>query len=179
MNLYTPYMSNDEILAAIHHRHPRICLNLDLMRQIPINFPNHTNLQWNQINFSRTNQSSLNESQGIYIFSVNAYDVTPAPSFLGGHIILYIGQTVNLRQRFGQYLGYRNSKKTADQQKRVMTLIWGNDLMFNYAETDYLTQEQLDDLEYDLIDSIQPPFCYKYRSELIQGYRSINRTAII
>jgi excinuclease UvrABC nuclease subunit len=168
-NIYNSITTNDQILAQVHIRHKRFNLNFDLMQSIKPKSSLTSSLKWNKIKFLKGNKNILPETPGIYMFILRPY--LAGLCQFSSDFILYIGQTKNLRSRYLDYFQYKNSIKAADQDKRTMIVIWENHLYFYYHSLPTNTSKtELDDLEYDLIDSVIPPFNARFRSENVKSY---------
>lgn len=163
--LYTPSLTNVEILNDQRYMWPRLCLDNRIWEQPTRLLHNHS-LQWQECSFDRSNKVHVPDRQGIYMFVLKSNNSIFANN--NHSYILYVGQTVNLKQRFSKYFSYKNSDKPSDQLKRIMVLVWEGKLTFNFFETTNFTGAQLDDIEFDLIDMIVPPMNNNFRAEGIK-----------
>jgi hypothetical protein len=170
-SLYAPVITNEQLLAQKNLRHKKINLDYEYMSGFPYDNVNLLkNINWTTINFTKRNVATLNNVQGIYMFTFNPYSFS-----LSNHnidIILYIGQADDLKVRLSKYFYYPTSIKASDQEKRFMILFFSEFLKIHFYQTD-LSKAELDILEYSLIDSILPPFNLKFYSEFAQAYRRI------
>lgn len=171
-SLYAPVISNEQLLASKNLRHRKINLDYEYI----INFPHDDiglleSISWSTIDFNRSNVATLNNVQGIYMFTFNPYAFSKSNH--NAELILYIGQADDLKKRISKYFSYPNSKKASDQERRFMILFFSKFLKIHFLETITLSQNELDSLEYSLIDSILPPFNLKLHSEFAQAYRRI------
>ncbi|AMR28253.1 hypothetical protein A0257_14930 [Hymenobacter psoromatis] len=126
---------------------------------------------WSEVKFDRTSASSIPSEMGVYMFIVKS--LPEALLNYQHRYILYVGQAVNLRKRFGEYFHYANSSKPSDQLKRVMTVVWEDKLYFNYFPTDGFSRADLTSVEFDLIDKIVPPMNKLFRAEVLKQYISL------
>jgi len=164
--LYTPILTNDKILQDDKQRWRYFCI--DTRHWEASTKLIHTfKPVWHETIFDVASRTSIPEKQGIYMFVLKPLNESIA-NFQHKYI-LYVGQTINLRQRFGTYFGYINSKKPSDQLKRIMTLVWQGKLQFHYFEATNLTSDELTDIEFDLIDTIVPPMNSRFRADIIKA----------
>lgn len=164
MTLYTPEISNEDILKDKKQRWRTFCLDNQIWDVSP-KIINELFLSWEKIKFNEQNVSKVPEAQGIYMFVVETNLKTI--SNFGSHYIIYVGQTINLRDRFKTYFRYKSNTEPSDQLKRIMVLLWENNLYFNFTVTK-LEPFQLTDLEFDLIDAIVPPMNLRFRARAIK-----------
>lgn len=166
MSLYLSGITNEAILSDERQRWRSLCLDLNIWKKVPTLLQQHNPL-WNSVEFHSDNRDSIPEEKGIYMFVAE-----PPYSSLANlrhRYILYIGQSVNLRQRYLQYFNYQNSDEPSDQFKRIMILIWQECLCFNYFLTPDFSSNNLTAIEMDLIDMIVPPMNIRFRAkEVIQ-----------
>jgi hypothetical protein len=171
-SLYAPAISNEQLLAQIKLRHRSINLDYEYISGFPYeNINLFSNINWITFDFNKASVDALNDVQGIYMFTFNPYIFS-----LSNHnadVVLYIGQASKLKERLNKYFYYPNSTKVSDQERRYMILFFSNYLRIHIYETKDWSQEDLDTLEYSLIDSILPPFNQKVHSEFAQAYRKI------
>lgn len=173
-SLYDSIISNEDLLKQKNLRHKKINFDYEYISNFPINDYNiFKNISWTTVDFRREKVNGIPDNQGLYVFSFNPTGFSLIN--FDSNIPLYIGQASNLKSRLLNYFGYINSKKASDQDKRFMILFFSDFLKVSYFETINLKPEELDDLEYTLIDSIIPPYNLRFRSQLAQSYkRSIN-----
>lgn len=167
MSLYTPTLTNQDILNDQRQRWRSVCLDYRIW-ETSTQMLDTFNPQWNEIPFLKSNNSTIPKTQGIYMFVIRPNN----HSLVNGHNrhILYIGQTKNLHQRFGQYFHYANSDEPSDQLKRIMILLWQERLFFNFFETNNVQAHELTTLEFDLIDMIIPPINDRFRADIIKSH---------
>jgi hypothetical protein len=170
-SLYTPSITNDDLLAQKNLRHRKINLDYEYISGFPhTNFNLLKGITWSTIDFTKANVGALNNNQGIYMFSIDPYLFSMCNK--NSDIILYIGQAKKLRERLEAYFYYPNSSKPSDQERRYMILFYLGYLKLHYFQTN-LSQADLDTLEYSLIDSIIPPYNQRFRSSFTQQYRKL------
>lgn len=161
MSLEIP--SESEILVNKSLRWNTFCLDYDIWTNTTI--PGL--LQWKQIKFGDRNIDDLDSKEGIYMFIAK-----PPIAYNENHsYILYIGETKDLKRRYLEYLNtYNSSTHPSDQLKRKMVIIWRNYLFFNYLEMNVGgNKKKREKVEYDLIDTIVPPFNDKFRSKVVNA----------
>jgi hypothetical protein len=163
-SIYT--ISKQVLKQAPSYRWRKFCLDY-VCWTLPQKKLPHFTPSWQEVKFERSNKSRVPEEQGIYIFVVR---------HPGGHLvnhdhrfILYVGQTVNLRQRFNQYFRYENTDEPSDQLKREMVIVWEDLLYFGFFTTTNFSKEERTDIEYDLIDYIVPPINEEWRADYVKN----------
>lgn len=168
-NIYNSITTNSQILAQVSLRHKRFNLDFDLIASIKPKSSLVSSLSWNEVKFQKNKKQTLPETPGVYMFIIKPY--LAGLCKFSSEFILYIGQTKNLKYRYSSYFQYKNSTKASDQDKRTMIVIWENHLHFYYHSLpSNIDKSKLDDLEFDLIDSVLPPFNARFRSENVKSY---------
>jgi hypothetical protein len=166
-SLYSSIYTNKQLIENHDLYWRNTCMNMRLMnikhkkvKKIAIN--------WINIKFLKKNKTVIPDKQGIYMFVL---DISNSLDLNGtGKHILYIGQTINLNDRFGSYFYYKNSTKPSDFLKRCMVLLWEGKLEFHYFETYGLNSKDLDKVEFDLIDSVVPPMNNRFRGTILKTH---------
>ena len=167
-SLYLPQITNTDILNNKKQRWLTICADYVIWELQTVLLGNPFVPVWTERKFEKTSQSSIPDAMGVYMFVIKS---TPETLTNNQHrYILYVGQAVNLRKRFGEYFHYAHSNKPSDQLKRVMTLIWKDRLNFHYFETPNFTIPELTSIEFDLIDRIVPPMNNRFRADILKQY---------
>ncbi|WP_338872101.1 hypothetical protein WBJ53_27100 [Spirosoma sp. SC4-14] len=162
--LYTPELTNEKILQMDQHRWRTFCADCRLW-EAPTKLLHSHQLNWHEVKFERSNAAILPESMGVYMFVLRASNALMTN---GQHsYIMYVGQAINLKERFTGYFKYVKSKKPSDQLKRIMILLWQERLQFHYFETPNFTKEELTNIEFDLIDMTIPPMNNLFRGEFV------------
>ncbi|MGM0934730.1 MAG: hypothetical protein ACQEWD_14940 [Bacteroidota bacterium] len=166
MSLYDNELTNKEILNDKRFRWKNFCLDLSLLHRKP-KLAHKFTINWNEVKFLRKNGKHIPDSQGIYMFVVNIENKIGLNE--NSKYILYIGQTVNLKSRYMSYFRYEDSDQPSDFLKRCMVLIWKNKLDFHFFETGNVSKKELDNIEFDLIDSVVPPFNIRFRGDILKN----------
>lgn len=167
MSLYTPSITNQQILDDQKQRWKTICLDYRIWEN-PTQMIETFNPSWQEIPFLQSNTSKMPHTQGIYMFILKPNNANLVNN--QNRHILYIGQTKNLHKRFSQYFHYEHSDLPSDQLKRIMVLLWKEKLSFHFFETNNVTKEDLTTLEFDLIDMIIPPMNDRFRADSVKQY---------
>lgn len=117
-----------------------------------INISNYYNAKaWTPIAFQRSNQPTIPESSGIYMFVV-----APRCGNINDHsYIFYVGQTLDLRRRFGDYLTEQKGRGPNPRKEVVQFLSYFKDYLFFYYTV--IPSTELDDAENLLKDNFTPP----------------------
>ena len=163
--LYTPQLTDSAILQDDRQRWRTLCMDCRIWDMPPQQLSQFVP-QWKEVKFDRANSQILPPAMGIYMFVLKPQNEGLAN--FHHKYILYIGQTVNLQQRFNQYFSYKGSDEPSDQLKRIMILLWQDRLSFNYFETPSFTADKLTSVEFDLIDMIVPPMNHRFRADGIK-----------
>ncbi len=108
------------------------------------------NLNWQYEKFIEANQKLIPAQPGVYMFIVR-----PRSANIEHHcIILYFGESGNLRSRFKQYVAERDGVKPTDREHiKVMLNIYKNRLDFAYVTLGRYQTNEVEDL---LIDAFDP-----------------------
>jgi hypothetical protein len=106
---------------------------------------------WTHTRFTDPPSVTLPATSGIYMFVV-----APYVAKLQDHsYIFYVGQTDNLRRRYGEYLLEKEGKGTNPREEIVMFLHHlGDHVFFHYTE---VPTTELDEAEDLLKDNLTPP----------------------
>lgn len=165
MSLYDCEMTDQEILDYKPFRWKHMCMDLDLIKIKPKK-AHRIPIVWDDVKFLKKNKKSIPKKQGIYMFVLdisNKLDLNTTSKY-----VLYVGQTKNLRTRFGTYFGYIKSDIPADFLKKCMILIWKKKLDFHFFQTSNLSGIDLTKVEFDLIDTLVPPINQRFRGKILK-----------
>jgi hypothetical protein len=166
MSLYDSDLTNSQIGRNEEIRWTKFCLDYKIWEyQTVINHKITKN--WLSVRFTTAQKQQIPKSQGIYFFIISPLKKNLSHTL--HNYILYVGQAENLRARFSEYFNYKNSKNPSDQYKRRMVLVWKKYLQFHYFEASSLSKNELTDLEFDLIDTIIPPYNQRFRAKTIKN----------
>ena len=108
-------------------------------------------VSWQHVFFNEANKVKVPKTSGIYMFVV-----APRHAFLRDHTyIFYVGQAVNLHQRFDEYLTEELGEDLEHDRERIVDFLdrFRGFLYFNYFEC---ARTELDLREYYLVDHIYP-----------------------
>ena|ERR1700733_5146370 len=113
-------------------------------------------LDWKKVRFAESNRQLVPSARGIYAFIVELNEGGLPPH---GYV-MYVGISGetgghNLRKRYGDYLGYRETAKRAGVH--YMLRNWDSVLFFHYAEVQD-RRVSLRKLEREISDALVPPF---------------------
>ena len=119
-------------------------------------------LDWKEVKFQSSSQVTLPEKEGLYMFMASPKKMNA--SFL--NYMFYVGETDNLRRRFGNYLDKKDSPKSG--QYKVYTIIddFPDHLHFRYIELEGYTTTQRRELENQFLVSFLPPMNSKFPQQL-------------
>ncbi|TDB60405.1 GIY-YIG nuclease family protein [Arundinibacter roseus] len=122
----------------------------------------HETLDWKEVHFQPSNQESLPEKEGLYMFMASPKKLNA--SFL--NYLLYVGETDNLRRRFGDYLRKRDSPKSG--QYKVYTIIddFPEHLHFRYIELEGYDMKKRRELETQFLIAFLPPINSRFPQQL-------------
>ena len=107
--------------------------------------------QWTIIRFVSNSDTTIPTTSGIYMFVV-----APCCGKLKDHTyIFYVGQTKNLKERYGQYLYEQQGLGSSPRKKVVKFLNHLKDhVYFHFTE---IPENELDEAESLLRDNLTPP----------------------
>lgn len=122
----------------------------------------YEDFDWKEIKFITDNQPILPEIEGLYMFMASPKKANT--SFL--NYLFYVGETDNLRRRFGDYLKKIDNPKSG--QYKVYTIIndFTEHLYFRYIELNGYNQVQRRILEDQFLISFLPPKNSKFPQQL-------------
>lgn len=124
------------------------------------------------VQFNRFNRSSIPRKPGIYLFFVKP----PQQIFSEQSYILYVGYSMNLFNRYGDYLyTYKNSDEPNYFERRVMLNAYENVLFYAYLDLNNLTEVEIQEVEDHIIDSIVPPINRDFANAVIKQQVRLNR----
>lgn len=122
----------------------------------------HETLDWKEIKFDEANRNVLPEIEGLYMFFASPKKLN-APFI---NYLFYVGETDNLRRRFGNYLDKIDSPKSG--QYKMYTIIdeFSNHLYFRYVEFAGYNQKNRRLIEDQFLIALLPPINSKYPQKL-------------
>lgn len=122
----------------------------------------YDNLVWHEVEFKKSSQDSLPEKEGLYMFMASPKKLNA--NFL--NYLFYVGETNNLRRRFGNYLDKKDSPKSG--QYKVYTIIddFPDHLHFRYIELDGYDTAQRRAIEDQLLVAFLPPINSRFPQQL-------------
>jgi hypothetical protein len=164
-SLYDINRDNSELRKDPRFRWQKFCIDIDLFKAKTRRIHTLT-LNWQSQSFERACIPSIPATQGVYMFVVNANRVRN----LNGtcKYVLYVGQASNLQDRFGGYFNYATNDEPSNLLKRIMVVVWEGSLDFHYFETPSMTDAELTEVEFDLIDTIIPPLNQRFRGRIVK-----------
>ena len=126
-------------------------------------FDLHETLDWKEMKFDEANRKSLPETEGLYMMVVSPKKVNA----MFVNYLFYVGETKNLRQRFGDYLDKVDAGPKSGQYK-VYALIdeLSSHLYFRYTEFPGLNQRGRREIENQFLIAFMPPANTKYPQQL-------------
>lgn len=125
----------------------------------------YSTLEWSEIKFCEENRDILNEVEGLYLILASPKKANA--TFI--NYFFYVGETDNLRRRFGQYLDKKDNPKSG--QYKVYTIIedFPENLYFYYIELPSYDQIRRREIENEFLTAFTPPINSKYP----QGLQSL------
>ncbi|MCF8368072.1 MAG: hypothetical protein K9G76_03460 [Bacteroidales bacterium] len=126
----------------------------------------------NPFPFNQANRNSVPPSPGIYIFFVKPnLQIHPEQSF-----IMYVGYSMNLYNRYGDYLTtYKNSDEPNYFERRLMLNAWESVLQYSFLDLAGYTEKQITKLETKIIDALVPPINRDFAHATIKQQVRLNR----
>lgn len=122
----------------------------------------HAGLNWNEVKFERASQAALSEVEGLYMFVASPKQIN-AP-FL--NYLFYVGETDNLKRRFGEYLAKVHGPKSG--QYKMYTIIdeFPSHLYFRFVEIPGLNRAGRRMIEDQFLIGFLPPINSKFPQQL-------------
>lgn len=103
--------------------------------------------------FTKQARQNVPEIPGIYIFFVvPSYQVHHTQSFT-----LYVGHSMNLFNRYYDYLQYKKSDEPNHIERRMMLNIWEDCLHYSYIPMPGMSKSDVEATEEKIIDALVPP----------------------
>jgi|GEM_PF-4672123 len=123
--------------------------------------------------FTAANRIPIPTDPGIYLFFVK-----PTPQvYLEQSFIMYIGMSMNLYNRYGDYLTtYKNSDEPNYFERRVMLNVWEDNLFYTFIQLPGKTEKEVKKIEKMIIDSLVPPINRSFANAVIKQQVRLNRS---
>ncbi|MBC5991417.1 hypothetical protein [Pontibacter cellulosilyticus] len=122
--------------------------------------------------FNKANRKLVPNQPGIYLFFVKP----DKQLFNEQSYILYIGYSMNLWKRYGDYINkYKPSEEPNYFHRRLMLNAWEDSLYYTFLELKNHTQAEVMEIEDMLIDSMVPPINRDFTHAFIKEQVRINR----
>lgn len=130
-------------------------------------------LKWHKpFEFNKVNRALVPKLPGIYLFFVKP----KAQIFVEQSYVMYVGYSMNLWDRYYNYLHtYKNSEEPNYFERRVMLNLYEDVLFYTFIELDTLTETQIERLEEKIIDSLVPPINRDFATAIIKQQIRLNR----
>lgn len=165
--IYGNELSNDDILRHKHFRWKTFCLDLDLLTSEPLH-AHKLDIEWQDVEFLKSERHKIEPKQGVYMFSLDIRQRLDLHTT--SRYVLYVGQAIDLQERFMHYFNYVTSSNPSHFLKRCMVLLWKEKLRFHYFYTGSLSKEELTQTEFDFIDAVVPPMNNRFRGEVLKNH---------
>jgi hypothetical protein len=122
--------------------------------------------------FNAANRSRVPHVPGIYLFFVKPnVQMHSEQSF-----ILYVGYSMNLYNRYGDYLTtYKNSDEPNYFERRLMLNAWEDILQYTFINLTGYSEKQIQKIEDQIIDSLVPPINRDFAHATIKQQVRLNR----
>lgn len=103
--------------------------------------------------FTKQGRQGVPKNPGIYIFFVvPSYQIHHTQSFA-----LYVGYSMNLFNRYYDYICYKRSDEPNHLERRMMLNIWEDCLYYSYVSMPGMTEKDIQTTEEKIIDALVPP----------------------
>jgi hypothetical protein len=162
---------NEKIKKDINVRWRKYFIDFNLTNSIHSKIKVHLN--WaSPIPFNKGNRTKIPKLPGIYLFFVKPTSrIHEEQSF-----ILYVGYSMNLYNRYGDYLyKYSNSDEPNYIERRIMLNSWSDYLYYTYIDLNGKTESEITKIESDIIDSLVPPINRDFAHAVIKEQVRLNR----
>lgn len=121
--------------------------------------------------FSQKARKNVPKTPGIYIFYVQpSIQLHPAQSF-----VLYIGYSMNLWNRYYDYIVYKRSEEPNYIDRRIMLNVWEKNLYYSYISLPGFTEDQVLEIEQKLYNSLVPPINRSFTQATVKEQVRLNR----
>jgi hypothetical protein len=122
--------------------------------------------------FNAANRATVPNDPGIYLFFIKPnVQIYPEQSY-----IMYVGYSMNLYNRYGDYLNtYKNSDEPNHFERRLMLNAWEDELHYTYFTLVGYSLKQIQAIEDKIIDSLVPPINRDFANAIIKQQVRINR----
>ncbi|MBK7649444.1 MAG: hypothetical protein IPJ20_00070 [Flammeovirgaceae bacterium] len=89
---------------------------------------------------------------------------------------MYVGYSMNLFNRYGDYLTkYKNSDEPNYFERRLMLNVWEDKLYYTYLNLKGHTENKIQKIEEKIIDSLVPPINRDFANAVIKQQVRLNR----
>ena len=158
-------LTNKQLKKDPSKRWFKYFIDFSLTKQDYASLSIHLNSWSKAFNFTKTNRLKVPKVPGIYLFYVKPdVQIHVEQSY-----ILYIGYSMNLYNRYGDYLNtYKNSDEPNYIERRIMLNVWEEDLYYTFIELTKLTEVEIQAIEEKMIDATVPPVNRKFVNAVIK-----------
>jgi hypothetical protein len=166
--LYT----NKQIKKDRHFRWYKFFIDFTLTKKYHPKISSYISSWTTPVLFNSINRATVPNEPGIYLF----FTKPDSHVYLEQSFILYVGMSMNLYSRYGDYLTtYKNSDEPNYFDRRVMLNVWEDCLYYSFIELKGKTEKEVKEIEDMIIDSIVPPINRKFAHATIKEQVRIYR----
>ena len=164
--------TNRQIKKDISHRWKRYFIDFTLTKKYHPSILSYLSNWQTPFLFFFFYRTMVPASPGIYLFYVK-----PNPQiYIEQSFIMYVGYSMNLYKRYGDYLGtYKNSDEPNYYERRVMLNVWEDCLYYTFIELKNKTEKEIKEIEDKIIDSLVPCINRDFANAVIKQQVRINR----
>lgn len=147
-------------------------VDFDLTNKYHAQVAAHIGTWQSPFHFNAANRANVPKVPGIYLFFVKPQlQIYSEQSF-----IMYVGRSMNLYNRYGDYLNtYKNSEEPNHFERRLMLNAWEKELQFTYFTLIGYNEKKVEKIEKKIIDSLVPPINRDFAHASIKQQVRINR----
>lgn len=163
--------SNKYIKKDPHFRWKKFYIDFDLTNKYKAALSPFINSWSAPVLFYKTPRKTIPKIPGVYIFYVQP----DTQLHFSQSFVLYIGYTMNLWDRYYNYIQYKRSEEPNYIERRIMLNVWEKNLYYSYIPLPGFTQQQVEDIEKKLYDALTPPINRIFAHALIKQQVRLNR----
>jgi len=166
-------ITNSQIKKNINYRWKKFFIDFHFSNKFHPKLIPHISNWCPPFLFNTANRNLVPREPGIYLFFVRP----DLQIFNEQSYIMYVGYSMNLYNRYGDYLTtYKNSDEPNLFDRRLMLNVWENNLYYTFINLNGLTEANIQRIEEKIIDSLVPPINRDFANAIIKQQVRLNRT---
>lgn len=145
--------SNKHLMWDPGFRWLRFYIDFDLTNQYQAALSPYLNSWSTPVLFATTPRKTIPKVPGVYIFFVKP----DTQLHFTQSYVLYIGYSMNLWDRYYNYIQYKKSEEPNYIERRTMLNVWKKTLYYSYIPLPGHTRAQVEEIEQKLYNALAPP----------------------